>query len=213
MARGEVIIDAVVPARDAAATIGAVLAALPHRRLRSVVVVDRCSHDDTALVARDHGALVLRPAHGGYGAACLTAQAHLATLPTPPDAVLFVGGEALGDARQAELLLAPLLDERAELAVATHRRRFAPAERALMGLIRAVYDHRFEGLGASRAIRFPALVALGMRDEHDGWDVEMLVRALKLGLDIAEIRIDGSAHSLTPAARSLFHIVRHATLR
>jgi glycosyltransferase involved in cell wall biosynthesis len=207
------IVDAVIPARNAAATLAAVMAALPRARLRSVVVVDRCSSDDTALVARDGGALCLRAPHDGYGAACLTALAHLSALPTPPDVVLFVGGDALGDARQAELLLAPLLDDRAELAVATHRRRFAPTEIALMRLIGAVFAHRFEGLGPSRAIRFPALVALGMRDEQGGWDVEMLVRSLKLGLDIAEIRIDGRASTHTPAARSLLHIVRHATLR
>src|SRR5690606_32747903 len=112
------VIDAVVPARDAAATLGAVLEALPQRRLRSTVVVDQASRDATAQIARDHGALVLH-APAGYGAACLVAQRHLASLPRPPDAVLFVPGDAPADAGRAELLLAPIIDERAELVVAT----------------------------------------------------------------------------------------------
>lgn len=207
------VIDAVVPARDAAATIGPVLAGLPRRRLRSVVVVDRASRDATGPVARDGGAVVLRAPGTGYGAACQLAQNHLASLPTPPDAVLFVPGDAPADAARGELLLGPILEQRAELVIATHRRGFAPRERALLGLIDAVYRHRLHGLGRSRAIRFPALVALGMSDGGDGWDVELVVRALKLGLDVAEVRVDGAGAPSAPTVRSLFHIVRHATLR
>ena len=77
-----------------------------------------------------------------------------------------------------------------------------------------------------RAVRFPALVALGMSDRGAGWDVEMSVRALKLGLSIAEVPVgtmssgaprDALAHRAAGAAaaggRSLFHILRHATMR
>ena len=64
-----------------------------------------------------------------------------------------------------------------------------------------------------KKLAFATLVALGMSDRGDGWDVEMLVRALRLGLSIVEVPI-GSAHaSPAPAGRSLFHILRHATVR
>src|SRR4051812_21768880 len=45
------LIDVVVPARDHAASLGVLLRALPHRAIRSVVVVDRASTDRTAEVA------------------------------------------------------------------------------------------------------------------------------------------------------------------
>jgi hypothetical protein len=72
-----------------------------------------------------------------------------------------------------------------------------------------------------RAIRLPALVALGMSDRGGGWDVEMLVRALKLGLVVVEAPVAEPAATRSAAlgdraaarGRSLFHILRHATMR
>jgi len=87
---GALVIDVVVPARDHAATLPAVLKGLPARDIRSVVVVDRASRDRTAEVARDAGALVLREPSGGYGAACQRAQAHFSALPRVPEIVVFV---------------------------------------------------------------------------------------------------------------------------
>ena len=84
------LIDVVVPARDHAACLGSLLRELPHRAIRSVVVVDRASTDRTAEIARDAGALVLREQGGGYGAACLRATAHFTALPRVPDVVVFV---------------------------------------------------------------------------------------------------------------------------
>jgi hypothetical protein len=64
-----------------------------------------------------------------------------------------------------------------------------------------------------------------MSDRGSGWDVEMSVRALKLGLTIAEVPVGGKeqardrpapARAVGAAAaggRSLFHILRHATMR
>ena len=204
-------IDAVVVARNAAATLGDVLVGLPRKQLRSVVVVDRASTDNTSLVAHDHGATILRETKGGYGSACMRAMAHCAALPQPPDVVLFVAADAVADAQSAHLLLAALGD--AELVVGVHRRGFSPRERAIVRLIDTVYRHRVPGLAQTLAIRFPALVALGMSDHGDGWDVELLVRALKLGLTIREVTLEGERRRVTPAGRSLFHILRHATLR
>jgi hypothetical protein len=65
-----------------------------------------------------------------------------------------------------------------------------------------------------RAIRFPALIALGMSDRSDGWDVEMLVRAVKLGLSCDEVPLPVEAHRSSRAfGRALLHILRHATMR
>jgi hypothetical protein len=218
-------VDAVIAARDAAATLPDVLARLPLRQLRSVVVVDQASRDATSAIARDAGALVLRESRGGYGAACLTAIAHLAALPEPPATVAFVPADGRADAADLLSLLAPIADGSAELAIGVRARGAPIRERVVVGLIRAVYRHQFHDLGPMRAIRFPALIALGMSDRGGGWDVEMQVRALKLGLAIAEVPVTaGTAartrtlpHAAAGAAaaggRSLFHILRHATMR
>ncbi|HTJ46714.1 MAG TPA: glycosyltransferase [Kofleriaceae bacterium] len=213
-----------IPARDAAATLPEVLARLPIRQLRSVVVVDHASRDATSAIARDAGALVLREPSGGYGAACLHAIAHLSSLPEPPGVVAFVPGDGRADSADLGAVVQPILDGSAELAIGVRTREQGPpiAERVAVGLIRAVYRHRFRDLGPMRAVRFPALVALGMSDRGGGWDVEMQVRALKLGLAIAEVPVGTTASprsrgAATAAAaagtRSLFHILRHATMR
>jgi hypothetical protein len=63
-------------------------------------------------------------------------------------------------------------------------------------------------------MKFPALVALGMRDRGDGWDVEMLVRAVKLGLNCEEVALPADAHRDPKVGRrALLHILRHATMR
>ena len=80
-------------------------------------------------------------------------------------------------------------------------------------MIDTVYGHRWSGVGPVRALKFPALVALGMRDRGDGWDVEMLVRAVKLGLSCDEIALPGDAHAAKVGSRALLHILRHATMR
>ena len=113
--------DAVVPAHDAATTIGAVLAGLPLRRFRSAIVVDNASSDATAAIARDHGAVVLREGEVGYGAACLTALAHLAQLPRPPDVVVFIPGDGSADPADVPALLPPILDDNAELVIGVRR--------------------------------------------------------------------------------------------
>ena len=100
------------------------------------------------------------------------------------------------------------------------------ADRVALGLIGLIYRHQFADLGRFRAIRFPALVALGLSDRGDGWDVEMQVKAVCFGLRIAEVpvryreplRPPGSRASelkdtLTATGRRLFQILRHATAR
>ena len=56
------VIDVVVPVRDHAASLGPLIRELPHRSVRSVVVVDRASNDRTACdaVRRGREALTLR---------------------------------------------------------------------------------------------------------------------------------------------------------
>lgn len=205
------LIDVVIPARNAEADLGRVIAALPRRELRSVVVVDRGSTDRTGEVGRDGGAVVLR-SEPGYGAACLRALEHFATLPQAPDIVVFVPARDVAAAAAVPALCAPLRERGVELALGV-RGRAPLAERVVTGLIGAVYRQRVAGLSSVRAIRYPALVALGMSDRGEGWDVEMMVRAVKLGLTTEDVPLEGQETSRRTLSRALFHIARHSTTR
>lgn len=214
-------LDVVVPARNAESTIAGVLDREASREVRSLVVVDRASTDDTAAVARDLGAVVLREPSGGYGAACLRALAHFADQPEPPDVIAFAPGDARLTADDLARLIVPIVDGHAELTIGAGSGRRV-RDRLLSGLINTVYGHRFGRPGPVRAVRYPALVALGMSDRGAGWDVEMLVRALKLGVGIVEVDVGGGVgtdgrggvkDACVAGGRSLFHIVRHATVR
>ena len=208
------VIDVVVPVRNHAASLGALLRELPHRQIRSAVVVDRASTDRSAEIARDAGALVLREPAGGYGAACQRAQHHFGSLPRVPDIVVFIPGDRPAAASAIPDLVEPILDRGVELVVGHESGRRKVREKLVLGLIDTVYRQRWSGVGPVRAMKFPALVALGMRDRGDGWDVEMLVRAVKLGLTTDEVALPADAHrDPKVGSRALLHILRHATMR
>ena len=210
------LLDVVIPARDHAATLPELLANLPKRSIRSVVVVDRASRDRTAEVARDAGALVLRERSSGYGAACLRAQHHFSQLPRVPDVVAFVPGDRPHAALALAKLVEPIADRQVELVLGAEDGRRDMGERVVTGLIDAVYRHRWSSVGPVRVLRFPALIALGMSDHGDGWDVEMLVRAVKLGLSVDEIAVPTDSRrgaGTKSLGRALLHILRHATMR
>jgi glycosyltransferase involved in cell wall biosynthesis len=208
------LIDVVVPACDDAASLGGLLRSLPHRVIRSVVVVDRASTDRTAEIARDAGALVLREPSGGYGAACLRAQAHFSSLPRVPDVIVFLPADRPAAAPAIPALVAPIAERGIELVLGLESGRRQLGEKLVTRLIDTVYRHRWSGVGPVRAMRFPALIALGMSDRSAGWDVEMLVRAVKLGLSCDEVTLPADAHREPKAlGRALLHILRHATMR
>ena len=55
--------------------------------------------------------------------------------------------------------------------------------------MRLCFGHRYTDLGPFRAIRFPALLALGMQDTTYGWTVEMQIKAVRAGLRCAEVPV------------------------
>lgn len=225
------VVDLVIVARNCAGALGPTLAALPTRDLRSVVVVDNGSTDATALVARDAGALVVFEPAVGHGAACRRAISHLAALPRPPDAVVFLAPDSSDDPAAIPALLEPIRSGNAELVVADRSSAEGGSasrvtERMALGLIGLIYRHQFADLSGFRAIRFPALVALGPTDRGSGWNVEMQVKALRFGLRIAEVpvryrtpfpppglRAGGLKSSVSSAGRMLLQILWHATAR
>ncbi|HUH03235.1 MAG TPA: glycosyltransferase family 2 protein [Kofleriaceae bacterium] len=224
-------VDLIIAAQNDASTLRAVLAAVPARHLRSIVVVDNDSRDGTGQMAIDAGAIVLREGRVGYGAACKRAVLHLEALPRPPDVVVFMAADGSDDPADIPSLLLPVRRDNAELVIGVRQREGRPVRqgrsRVALGLISAIYRHRFEDIGPFRAVGFPALVALGMRDAGAGWNVEMLVKAVNFGLHIVEVPVASRGEpgptrgagmedlidSVGATGRVLFRILRNATAR
>lgn len=190
-------VDAVIPALNEALSLGAVLDALPSPPIRRVVVADNGSTDATVQVARDRGATVVLEPRRGYGAACLKAIEALKA--DPPDVVLFLDADGSDDPSEAPAVLAPVLEGRADLVVGSRalgrREPGALSPHARFGnwlatrLIVAFYGVRYTDLGPFRAIRYDALLSLGMKDRDFGWTVEMQVRAARRGLRHVEVPV------------------------
>ncbi len=192
------IVDLVIPARNEASNIPALLAALPRESLRHVVIADNGSTDDTAALARAGGAVVVSEPQPGYGAACLAALAWIAQQPTPPGVVAFLDADLADDPAQLPAVCAPLLADEADLVIGC-RPRFAqpgaltPVQRfgnALScTLIRWLTGVRFHDLGPLRAMRYARLVELAMADRTWGWTVEMQYKAAAGRLRCVELDV------------------------
>ncbi len=193
-APGGLRVGVVIPARDEALALPAVLPHLPGW-LAEVVVADNGSRDETAAVAARLGARVVAEPRRGYGAACL---AGIGALSPGVDTVLFMDADAADDPADIPALLAPLAAGQAALVVGSRVAQAAPGaltpqqrfgNALACALMRRIWGGRFTDLGPFRAIRRDALARLAMADSTWGWTVEMQVRALRLGLPVAEVPV------------------------
>jgi len=160
-------------------------------------VIDNGSSDDTTARAGAAGAAVLQEPRRGYGAAAWTG---LQDLPPAIEWVIFSaadGSDRLSEAEAHEFQEAInqgaefILGERVTLAVSRHC--LTPAQRFgnALGceLIALGWRHRYRDMASVRVVRRTALAAMKLQDRSFGWNVEMQVRAVELGLHIAEIPV------------------------
>ena len=184
-----------IPVRNEAATLGAVLQALQAQGLWQIRVVDNGSTDGSAQIAVAAGAEVIREPRMGYGQACWTG---LQGIPETVEWVLFCDGDGSDDLGQ----LADFWALQADYDFILGDRRATPGGRATLtpvqnfgnGLATQLmgwgWGHRYGDLGPLRLIRRSALEAMQMRDRGFGWTVEMQVHAVEQGLRIAEIPVN-----------------------
>lgn len=194
-------VGAVIPARDEAENIGAVVAELLGLRtdagehvIDDLVVCDNGSADGTAERARAAGARVAVERTPGYGRACLTAIAAL----RPVDVVLFVDGDQSCEVGQA-LDLLHAVAAGADLVIGSRALgRMEPGaltppqiagNRVASLLIRFLWGRTVTDLGPFRAIRSDALRQVGMRDTAYGWTVEMQIKAIQGRLRLVEVPV------------------------
>jgi glycosyltransferase involved in cell wall biosynthesis len=181
--------DVILPALNEAGALPLVLGRLPAGY--RAIVVDNGSTDDTAAVARAHGATVVEQTIRGFGAACW-AGLQFATA----EIVCFMDADASFDAAELPAVANPVIDGRADLVLGSrqavpgawpHHARFA--NRVLAFEIRRRLKVAVTDLGPMRAARREALLALGMTDRRSGWPLEMVLRARQAGWRIEEVPI------------------------
>ena len=209
--------DVVLPCRDEAPALPALLARMPAGY--RVIVADNGSTDGSAEVARAHGASVVTVPEPGYGAAV-----HAGILAADPaDGVVCVT-DADGSFDPAELprVADPVRGGAAMLAVGRRRpTRGAgwPAHARLANAVLAWRLRRTTGLpvhdiGPMRAAFRADLLALNLRDRRFGYPLELLVAVGRAGWPVMEVdvayhpRAAGTRSKVTGTVRGTARAIR-----
>ena len=192
------VIKVIVPALNEARAITKVLAEIPNE-VSEVVVVDNGSRDKTVQLARAAGATCLSEPRPGYGRACLRGLRYLAAQRPLPDVVVFLDADYSDYPGEMPLLWAPILENRADMVVGsrvlgntevgalTLLQRWGNALATF--LLRIGYGMHATDLGPFRALRYESLLSMRLQDQNYGWNVEMHVKAARLGLRYCEVPV------------------------
>ena len=188
-------VSVVIPTHNEAQSIGRVLADLPADIVTEVLVVDSNSTDGTPEIASKMGARVLHEPRRGYGRACLTGLAGARS----PDIVVFLDGDYSDRPAELPLLLAPIIEGRADITLGSrlHERNSAGAlpwhqlfgNRLAASLIRLLYGVEISDLGPFRAGRADVLRALALEETTYGWAVEMILKGALAGYRVVEVPV------------------------
>ena len=188
-------VSVVIPTRNEAQAIGRVLADLPSNLVNEIIVVDNHSSDETPVIASRMGARVISESRRGYGRACLTGIAAASA----PDVVVFLDGDYSDRPAELPLLLAPIAEGRADIAIGSRlagpRTPGALPWHALFGnwlaasLITGLYGVKISDLGPFRAARADVLRAVELEETTYGWAVELILKGAIHGFRIVEVPV------------------------
>lgn len=181
----------VVPARDEAETIAAVVRDLREARAGRVIVVDNGSRDGTGGQARDAGAKVIRAARAGYGWACLAGS----TAAADSELVGFMDGDGSFVAGDLAALAEAVARGDADLAIGVRRDAVALHGHQRLGntitlaLLHALYGLALPDIGPLRVVRRDLLDDLDMRGSRYGWLIEMLAKSARRGARVVAVPV------------------------
>jgi glucosyl-3-phosphoglycerate synthase len=189
---------ALVAAHEESALIAATVTAV-HQLVDEVVVIDDGSKDGTASVALVAGATVLRASRRrGKGRAIEEALDRLPLAHT----WLLVDGDLGGTASRLAPLVAAVREGGAEVAIAAFPKLggggFGIVKRTAARLIEATCGFQArEPLSGQRALTAAALAAVRPLAPGFGLEVAMTIDAVRAGLTVIEIPIEGLSHRPT----------------
>jgi glycosyltransferase involved in cell wall biosynthesis len=162
-----------------------------------IIVVDNGSTDRTAEHAREVGAKVVSEPQHGYGRACL---AGIHALGSESEIVVFLDGDGSDCPEFMNQLVYPIAAGTHDFAIGSRTRgrreqgsmNFQQifAGRLAGWLMSILYGVRYTDMCPFRAIRRDALEKLSMKEETYGWNLEMQMKAARLGLRILEVPVN-----------------------
>lgn len=162
-----------------------------------VIVVDNGSTDSTAMRAQEAGAHVVTESQRGYGRAC---AAGLRAVSPDSDIIVFLDGDGSDCPEFMSQLVDPIAIGKFDFVIGSRTRgRREPgsmnfqqifAGRFAGWLIRMLYGVRYTDMSPFRAICRDALQKLSMNEETYGWNLEMQMKAARLGLRILEVPVN-----------------------
>ncbi|MBN9795909.1 MULTISPECIES: glycosyltransferase family 2 protein [Pseudonocardia] len=212
--------EIVLPCLDEAEALPYVLKRMPDDW--PVIVVDNGSTDDTAAVARGHGARVVVEPRRGYGAAV-----HAGLEAASGELVAFLDGDGSLDADVLPGMAETVASGRADIAVGRRvpdtvgvwpwHARAANAVIAGMLRTRGVPVH---DIAPIRVARRQALLDLRIEDRAFGYPLELLLRAGRAGWRFDEIpvaysrraggrsKVSGSVKGTVRAGRDMIRLLR-----
>ncbi|EKJ87071.1 glycosyltransferase involved in cell wall biosynthesis [Leptospira meyeri] len=164
------------------------------------IVVNNASKDQTPTIVREMGLLILDCPEIGYGNACLVALDWINKSKLDPEYILFCDADGSDDPSDIQKLIRVINETKADLVIGS--RIIGNVERGALSpiqifgnaltcfLILLFFRRKFTDMGPLRIVKFASFLKLQMQDPTWGWNIEMHVKALQLGLDIREISVN-----------------------
>lgn len=193
------VVDVIIPAYNEENSIARVIGDIDRNLVREVIVVDNNSKDETARMAQDAGATVLRELKQGYGAACLKGLEYIKSKPSAPDIIVFLDADYSDHPEEMQQLVERITHDDVDLVIGSralgNRERGSMTVPQVFGnwlatrMVRWIYGTKFTDLGPFRAVKWNKLLGLDMRDQTYGWTVEMQLKAAKQKLKCSEVPV------------------------
>jgi glycosyltransferase involved in cell wall biosynthesis len=191
-------VSVIVPALNEAEPIDGVVREVAATSIPDeIIVVDNGSTDRTAERARTAGARVVSEPVPGYGRACM---AGIRALSPECDIVVFLDGDGSDCPEFMNQLVDPIAAGTLDFVIGSRTRgkretgsinfQQILAGRVAGWFLRLLYGVRYTDMCPFRAIRRGALEKLGMREKTYGWNLEMQMKAARVGLRILEIPVN-----------------------
>jgi len=193
-------VSVIIPVLNEAGSIGDVVASMPWGggegfTLAECIVVDNGSTDGSGEIAAAAGARVIQSPRG-YGAAMNAgSQAAVGT----SEILVYMDGDGQDAVEEMARLVAPIASDEADFVISSRvrgRREAGSMQFSQVAggfvvgwLTRIFYKFRYTDMAAFRAIRRSSLEQMQMEEMTYGWNLEMQLKAIQLGLRIQEIPV------------------------